>query len=183
MGRDQPDPEGLKSMDYPDIDQLPPALREAVTSRGSLNVYRMVTHSPGLSLPFLAMADAIFQGNTLPADLRELAIIRVGRRCGAEYEHHHHERIGFLVGLSETAIASAATGDTDGLTDTEASVIRWTDALLDRHRLDDDEVAAALEVFTTAQLADFVLTVGFYEMVSGFLSTFGVTTDGETPPF
>lgn len=170
-------------MDYPDLAALPNELREAVTSRGSLNVYRMVTHSLGLAPSFLEMAGAMLQTNTVPVDLRELAIIRVGRTYDAHYEHHHHERIGKLVGLTDRAIQATATGVTTGLTDSEAAVLRWTDALLEHHRLSDAEVSEALTVFSVEQLADFVLTVGFYQMVSGFLNTFGVTTEGETPPF
>src|SRR5262245_56721290 len=112
-------------MDYPDLDQLPADLREAVEKRGSLNVYRMVTHSPSLALPFLEIADAILQANTVPPDLRELAIVRVGRAYGAEYEHHHHERIAKLFGVTDTALAAAASGDTTGLSDEQQSVLRW----------------------------------------------------------
>ncbi|MEU5768003.1 hypothetical protein ABZ782_19040 [Streptomyces asoensis] len=39
-----------------------------------------------------------------------------------------------------------------------------------------------MEVLTAGQLADLVVTVGFYELVGGFLNTFGVTTEGETDP-
>jgi 4-carboxymuconolactone decarboxylase len=31
---------------YPDIEALPSDLREAVISRGSLNIFRMMMHSP-----------------------------------------------------------------------------------------------------------------------------------------
>lgn len=36
-------------MEYPDLSALPTELQEAVTTRGSVNVYRMITHSPGLA--------------------------------------------------------------------------------------------------------------------------------------
>jgi hypothetical protein len=32
------------------------------------------------------------------------------------------------------------------------------------------------------QLADLVVTVGFYQLVCNLINTFEVTTDGETPP-
>lgn len=170
-------------MDYPDLDQLPDDIRTAIEARASLNVLRMIGHTPNFAPAFFLFGDVALGANTVPADLRELAIIRVGRRYGAEYEHHHHERLGALVGLDETAIAAAASGDATGLTDEQAAVLRWTDSLLDRHGLDAAEVEEALRLFDVNQLADFVLTVGFYQLVCGFLNTFGVTTEGETPPF
>lgn len=170
-------------MDYPDPDQLPAPIREAVAARGSLNVFRMVAHSPNLAPAFYEFGDVILGDNTVPPDLRELAIVRVGRRYAAEYEHHHHERIAQLFGVTEAQLVAAAGDDHAELSDVQAAVLRWTDALLDHHRLDDQQVAEVLEIWDTNQLADFVLTVGFYQLVCGFLNTFGVTTDGETPPF
>ena len=41
---------------YPDLDSLTAELQEAVTSRASLNIFRMITHSPNLAPSFLTMA-------------------------------------------------------------------------------------------------------------------------------
>jgi 4-carboxymuconolactone decarboxylase len=167
------------SIDYPDLSTLPPELRDAVTQRGSLNVYRMIMHSPGLAPGFLKLADAVLQVNSLPAHWRELAILRVGHAYGAGYEVHHHENIARWVGLSDTAIAAAATDFTDGLSDDEAAILTWTDRLVVDHRLSDVEHEDALKLLAVGQLADLVLTVGFYQLVCNFLNTFNVTTDGE----
>jgi hypothetical protein len=102
---------------YPDLAALPPELWDAVTKHGSLNVYRMIVHSPGLASGFVALAGAVLQPNSLSAHWRELAI--------------------------------------------------------------REEV---LELLTVTQLADLVITVGFYQLVCDFLNTFHVTTDGEGQP-
>jgi 4-carboxymuconolactone decarboxylase len=166
-------------MEYPDLAALPQELRDTVEAHNSLNVYRMITHSPGLAPGFFVMADAMFQANSLPAQLRELAIIRVGRVYGATYEVFQHERIGGWVGLSADAIAAAATGSNEGLPDDEAAILGWTDQLLETHTLGDSERDGALKVLGVTQLADLVLTVGFYQLVCNFLNTFDVTTEGE----
>jgi AhpD family alkylhydroperoxidase len=170
-------------MEYPDLSALPAELRDAVAERGSLNVYRMIMHSPGLAPGLLQLADAIQRGNSLPDRLRELAIVRVGHVYQAPYEVHHHENIGRRAGLSRAAIAAAATGSTgstEELSKAEAQVLRCTDRLLARHTLSDGERTEALEFLTAGQLADLVITVGFYQLVCTFLNTFGVTTEGET---
>jgi alkylhydroperoxidase family enzyme len=170
-------------VEYPDLSALPDELREAVTERDSLNVFRMIMHSPALAPGLLQLGDAILRGNSLPDQLRELAIVRVGRVYEAPYEVHHHENIGRLVGLSQTAIAAAASGSTEGLSKEEEAVLRCTDRLLARHTLSDAERTEVLEFLTVGQLADLVITVGFYQLVSTFLNTFGVTTEGETSPY
>lgn len=171
------------AVEYPDLSDLPADLREAVTEHGSLNVFRMIMHSPALAPGLLQLGDAVLRGNSLPDQLRELAIVRVGHVYRAPYEVHHHENIGRLVGLGEAAITAASTGSTEGLPKAEASVLRCTDRLLARHTLSDAERAEVLEFLTVQQLSDLVITVGFYQLVSNFLNTFGVTTEGEISPY
>ncbi|MFE6925577.1 carboxymuconolactone decarboxylase family protein [Nocardia sp. NPDC057663] len=165
-------------IDFPDTTTLPAALQEALSTH-TANIYRMVAHSHGMGLSFLTMADAMLQTNSVPFPLRELAILRVGHVYEAPYELHHHERFARAVGLSEDAIAAAASGRGEGLRPEEAAVLRWTDQILDEHTLRESTRAEALELFSVTQLADFVLTIGFYQLVCNFLNTFGVTTVGE----
>lgn len=162
-------------MEYPDLSALPAELRNAVTAHGSLNVYRMVMHSPNLAPDLLAFGDSVLQANSLPPAWRELAILRVGHVHGADYQTHHHERIGRATGLGDVAIAAAVTGDADGLADGEAAVLVATDRLLAGRTLGESERDEALAHLTVNQLADLV----FYQLVGAFITTFGVTTDGE----
>lgn len=164
---------------YPDLDALPPQLREAVTSRGSLNIFRMIMHSPGLAPNFLTLASDVLQHNSLPPAWRELAILRVGFRYRSDYEVHHHLNIGRAIGLSDDDIAAAESGWTQSLGGQQATVLRLTDLLLTNHTLSDAERAEALDTLSVNQLADLTITVGFYQLVCNFLNTFGVTPDGE----
>ena len=159
---------------YPDLDALSPDLREAVTSRASLNIFRMITHTPGLAPSFLAMASDVLQHNSLPATWRELAILRVGYRYHADYETYQHERIGRAIGLDDYAITAAKSGSTEKLDPDATAVLRLTDLLLDNHTLTDTERDDALKTLTVNQLTDLTLTVGFYQLVCNFLNTFGV---------
>jgi 4-carboxymuconolactone decarboxylase len=166
-------------MDYPDLDALPQNLKDTLAQHAPVNVYRMVMHSPGLAPGFFVMADAMFQANSLPPHLRELAILRVGYRYAAPYETHQHEMIAGYAGLSAEAIAAAASGVTDGLSQDEVDILAWTDRLLDDHTLSGSDREDALASLTVTQLADLVMTVGFYQLVCNFLNTFEVTTEGE----
>lgn len=166
-------------MDYPDVEALPQNLQHTLAQHAPVNIYRMVMHSPGLAPGFFVMADAMFQANSLPAHLRELAILRVGYRYAAPYETHQHKMIAGYAGLSPEAIAAAETGVIDGLSPDEVDILRWTDQLLDDHTLSGSGRDDALKTLTVTQLADLVMTVGFYQLVCNFLNTFEVTTEGE----
>ena len=105
--------------------------------------------------------------------LSELAILRVGHVYGAAYEVHHHENIARWVGLADAAIA-AATRSTDDLPDEDAAILSWTDRLLVNHTLNDADRKEALELLTVNQLADLVITVGFYQLIAQQLRLFRV---------
>jgi len=169
-------------MEYPDLSALPAQLRDAVAAHGSLNVYRMVVHSPNLAPGLLTFGDAVLKANSLPPGWRELAILRVGHVYGADYQTHHHERIARAAGLADTAIIAATTGSVDGLPAGEAAVLSTTERLLANHTLGESERDEALAHLTVNQLADLVFTVGLYQLVGTFVNTFGVTTEDEPTP-
>lgn len=108
---------------YPDPDTLPGELREAVTQRASLNIFRMISHTPNLAPGFLSMAADVLQHNSLPASSRELVILRVGYRYQAGYQTYQHVNIGRAIGMREDAIAAAESGATDGLDEREALLL------------------------------------------------------------
>jgi len=163
---------------FPDTDALPEPLRAELAQRHSLNVFRMLMHTPGVAPGFLAMTDALRFHNSLPTALMELAILRVGRRYGAAYETHHHERLARAAKLSETAIAATISGDASELSDDEAFVLALTDELLDTHTLSEATRTRALDRFDKTMLADLVLTIGHYQQVCNFLNVFDVPVEG-----
>ena len=159
---------------FPDIDSLPATLSKELADRRSLNVYRMIMHTPAIAPSFLSISDALRHQTSLPGNWREIAILRVGHRYTAPYEVHHHERLARSVGLSESAIEATKAQVSDALSANEQLIVRLTDELLDDHVLSSASRERALAVLTTNQLADLVLTVGFYQLVCNFLNTFGV---------
>ena len=162
-------------MEYPDLSNLSPELEAILAGKRNANVYKMLMHSPNVAPGFTAMADAVMWSKKWPATWRELAIVRVGHLYHAPYEVHQHEQIGRMVGLSDAQLAACAVGaDQTVLTSDERTVLRLTDALVERHTLNSAERADALKLFDANAFADFVLTVGFYQLVSNLLNVFEV---------
>ena len=162
-------------MQYPDLEGLSPELKKIIADKRDANVYKMLMHTPKVAPGFTAMADAVMWSKAWPATWRELAIVRVGHLYGSPYEVHQHERIGRLVGLTDAQLAACAVGADPAALSAEAqTILRLTDALVARHTLDAAERAAAQELLSADGFADFVLTVGFYQLVSNFLNVFEV---------
>ena len=162
-------------MNYPDLTALSPELKKIIADKRDANVYKMLMHSPNVAPGFTAMADAVMWSKAWPATWRELAIVRVGQIYGSAYEVHQHERLGRLVGLTDAQLGSCAIGaDQSALSPEEQAILALTDALVARHTLNAAEREAALELMDANAFADFVLTVGFYQLVSNFLNVFEV---------
>lgn len=165
-------------MDYPDLDSLSPDLTKIVADKRGANVYKMLMHTPNVAPGFTAMADAVMWSPKWPATWRELAIVRVGHHYKAPYEIHHHERIGRFVGVTDAQLAACRPGaDRAALTAEEKLILELTDAIVTRHTLDAAERDQALTILDANGLADFVLTVGFYQAVCNFLNVFDVAIE------
>lgn len=165
---------------YADLDQVDPAYREMLASRKPLNLYRMLAHAGPAAQGFLALGGALLRQNALDARLRELAIIRVGLLSGADYEVHQHRRLARSIGLSEEKIDAIAAGaGAPPFDELDNLVLAFTDEVVGQVKASDalfDQLLARLD---HRRMAELVLTIGFYMMVSRFLENFEVEI--ETP--
>lgn len=165
-------------MQYPDEASLSSELKEIIAGKLGANVYRMLAHTPNVAPSFTAMADAVMWSETWPATWRELAIVRVGYLTNAPYEVHHHSAIGKAVGLTDDKLDAIVPGrDLSALDKQEQIIVRSTDALVKNQTLTDEELKQVMDFLDPNQLSDFVLTVGFYQMVANFLNTFRVEVE------
>jgi 4-carboxymuconolactone decarboxylase len=156
-------------------DQLPADLAHLVAGRPALNLYRILPWSVPTARGFLALGRAILSESSLDAQLRELAILRVGALSGASYEVHQHRRVAASVGLGPEKIA-AALQERDGhcLSAFERELLEFVDAVVwqvkaPRHLY--DAVAAKLGA---SGICELLHTIGFYMLVSRFLENLEV---------
>lgn len=163
---------------YPAIDTLPDALAAEMKQRigpGRGNVWQMLCWTPGTAETFIAYSESIRRGHQIPPKLLELMILRVGHRCNAPYEVHHHRRLARNAGLSEAEIAAAAEGPrAAGLDDAQRFALTLVDELVDEKTLSRSTFDAAVATYGIRTVADMVLLVGFYTMASMFLNSFAV---------
>jgi len=143
------------------------------SARGRVSpLYQVLLNSPALADGWEAMLSAVRNRNSIPAGLRELAILRVAMLNGAPYEFDAHVPHALSAGLSQAAID--ATRDISkthsvSLDPMQQLVLRLTDRMTR-----DIVVPAALyeEVhnnFDAKGQIDLVATIAAYNMVSRFL--------------
>ncbi len=161
---------------YPDLSNAPEDLRALAARLPPLNIFRMLPHAPTFVRGFGQLGTAILSQAALDARLRELIILRVGRRSPAPYEWQQHVPIGRACGVSDDDIAALERDDVKAACfgERDRVVLQLTDELLAAPRASDETLAAMRRQFSDREVCEAVFTVGFYMMVARFLETTGV---------
>lgn len=165
----------MAKIPYFDLDKAPPAYTDLLKGRPPLNLYRMLPHATTIAPGFLAMGRGILHESELDPKIREIVILRVGFLCKASYEVHQHKRVARRVGLSEDKISALETGpDSVQFSDVERLVLRFVDDVVRNVKASDAAFDSLLPHFPHRQIAEIVLIIGFYMMVSRFLENFEI---------
>jgi 4-carboxymuconolactone decarboxylase len=154
---------------------LLPAERRNPTDAGNL-LATLVRH-PKLTRAFLRFNNHLLFSSTLPARVRELAVLRVAHRRDCEYEWRHHVDMGREAGLTDDVIEGIQRGEAaDGL---DSAVLHAVDELEDKSIISDPTWAALSEHLDERQRMDLVFTIGCYGALAVAINTFGVEPDQE----
>jgi 4-carboxymuconolactone decarboxylase len=151
---------------------LPP---ERCNPEDAGNLMATLARHPKLARPYLRFSGYLLYGSTLPARIRELAVLRVAHRRDCAYEWSHHVRMGKEAGLSDAEIAATQTGETaDGF---DRAVIDAVDELDDKSKLSDRTWTALCERLDEQQRMDLIFTIGAYTALAMAINAFGVEVD------
>lgn len=146
--------------------------------QGAGNMLATLVRHPDLTRAFLQFNVHLLFRSTLPARLRELAILRVAHRHACEYEWTHHVALAKQAGLSEAEVAAAQSGE--AADEFDRTVLNAVDELDEKSKLSDQTWAALSEHLDERQRMDFVFTVGCYGALAMALNTFGVELEKES---
>ena len=158
-----------------EIEEIDGEIRSRFGDGKILNIFRTLAHHPKLMTRWLVFGNHVLAKSTLSARDRELAILRVGWLCKAEYEWAQHAEIALNSDVSQDEITRVTLGpDADGWGDREAALLRAADELVNDAFIGDDTWRALSSFYNKQQLMDLVFTVGQYNLVSMALNTLGV---------
>lgn len=163
-------------------DQWDEATRQALSAmRGAdtNNALSTFAHHPALAKAFLRFNVHLLMSSTLPARIRELAILRVAHRRGCAYEWSHHVRMAKDEGITDDQIAAVKRGEAADPFD--RVVISAVDELEEYSQLSDQTWAALGERLNDQQRMDFIFTVGCYALLAMAFNTFGVELENTAP--
>lgn len=168
----------MSRIPYRNPSDYTPAASAAVAA-APINVQRMLAGaSDRVIAGFGAFMGAFYIGSRLPADLREVAILRVGHLCGSSYEVMQHEALARSIGFTDAMLAALRKGgDHASLSPAQQAVSAFADDIAVNVRAGDETLMAVRSHLDDEQVLDLILVIGAYRMIAGMLETCGVEHD------
>lgn len=163
----------------------PPAAREVYERIGTngaaiLNLYRILGHSPAVMQNTLRLGNSLLGRTELPAQCRELAIMRVAVLCGSDYEWSQHYPVALQTGLSEDQLKALRGSDNappEIFSERERVVLRYTDELTTNVKVSDDTFARLKQLFDERSILELTASVGYWGMLARVLVGLEVDID------
>ena len=166
------------------VEEMDDETRATMPSGTPLNIFATLARHPKLLKRWLVFGNHVLAKSTLPERERELAILRIGWRCGSEYEFGQHTVIGKRAGITDAEVAALTTDlDQGGWSDADRTLLVAVDELHDDHCISDETWGALGQRWDQQQLLDLIFTVGQYTLVSMALNSLGVQRDEGVPGF
>lgn len=145
-----------------------------------LNIHKAMSHSPEVGLQLLRLGNAILLKSVVPKKLRELAILRVGNLCSANYEWTQHLPIALLVGVRQVQInALPHWRNSSEFDENEKAVLQYTDEVTLNVRVKDDTFAAVRSFLSEEAIVELTAAVSYYGMICRILETLQIELEKE----
>ncbi|HCP00233.1 MAG: 4-carboxymuconolactone decarboxylase [Alphaproteobacteria bacterium] len=174
------DPSGLSPEQKKIYDRITAGPRGQV--RGPYHAYLL---HPGVCEGVERMGHFLRFAATLSGNLRELAILTVGRHWKAEFEWFAHAPIAIREGLAEDTIEAIRVGTAPTFSnDEEAAVHGFVCSLLETGRINDDVYSDMKSRLGEDGIVELIGIVGHYTGVAMTLNSFEIVPpEGERPEF
>jgi len=160
------------------------AVDKIVKSRGSMRgPFVPALHSPGV-LRAIEMSGAYLRfENSLPDDLKELAILVAGRFWTAQYEWYAHSKLAYEAGLDPKIIAAIEKGEApSGMNAEQIAIYNFCVELHGTHAVSDKTFNAVADKFGRRGVMDLIGLCGHYTFISMILNTAQIPIpEGATP--
>jgi 4-carboxymuconolactone decarboxylase len=129
--------------------------------------FAVLLNSPGAFSAAQGLGAYLRFESSLPANLRELAILTTAHHWRQDYEWRVHAAIARDAGVSDRAIESLANGKSvEDLSPEEAAVHTFCQELHRTNNVDDDTFTAAERLLGAAGVIDLCALCGYYALLA-----------------
>ncbi|MCA0324589.1 MAG: carboxymuconolactone decarboxylase family protein [Proteobacteria bacterium] len=139
--------------------------------RGRISLlYQALLNSPAIAQGWEAMLTAVRNRTQVPAELRELIILRVAVLNRAQFEYDAHAPIALKAGVSQDKIEAIRESElSNAFSAEERLLLQMTDHMTRDIEVPDDLMRQVTDRYAPGVVVELVATVAAYNMVSRFL--------------
>ena len=120
-------------------------------------------------------------GRKLPAQLRELAILRTGIVGESRFEYSQHLKVARMVGVSEDKLAAIkGWAVSDKFSEVERAVMQATDEIVGRNLVEDETFAALKSHLSDEQIMELFYVIGLWRMHGMIVRALHLEYDSDT---
>ncbi len=165
---------------YLEREDLPEEYRkiydDLVAERGGVwNIFRTMANAPGVLGRFLGLSGELRHRTKLAPQLRELAIVTVGRLADAQYEFVHHWNMALKAGVPREKLERLADWQTASVfTEQDRAVIRYATEATRDIKVSDSTFAALRGFLDNERIVELTMQVAMYNAVVRVLVPLGV---------
>lgn len=167
----------MARLPYVDPETAPQEVRDTLAQMPlMLNVFKMMAHASSGFRPLVRLGSVILGRQKLDGKLRELAILRVAQLSPARYEWVQHVPIAKALGASNAQIEAIERDDIAAacFSPVEQVVLKFTTEVVRDVRASDATLAAAQQHFSSEEIVELIIAVGYYMTIARLLETTGV---------
>lgn len=155
---------------------------QIMAARGRISdLYQVLLNSPPIAHGWEQMLSAVRNKSSLPADLRELVIVRVAVLNKADFEYQAHVPIALREGATQSMIDAVTNAaylapmpSSANLSDAQQVALLLTDSMTRDIVVSDSLFTEVKKHFDAQGQIDLVATIAAYNMVSRFLTAFHI---------
>lgn len=165
-------------------EQASPKVREVyqkVEDNGArvLNLFKAIANSPtNILLNVIRLGNSIIGQTELSPKLRELAILRVARLSGSQYEWKQHVALALEVGARQEQIdAISDWKNSSKFNEEERAVLQYTDEVARKVSVTDQTFNVLKRFLSDQTIVELTVTIGYYGMLARVLVPLQVEVD------
>jgi alkylhydroperoxidase family enzyme len=140
------------------------------------NLIRATFNNPDMHRGFASLSGRVHSASNLPGKIRELVVLAVAAKLGAEVEWNQHVGSARRQGVTEEQLVALRSGDMTAFDGAERAAVTFAVAV-DECAVDEAAWAVARERFSALELQDMAMLAGFYGLASRYVLALGVEVD------
>ncbi|MDQ4119807.1 MAG: carboxymuconolactone decarboxylase family protein [Actinomycetota bacterium] len=167
---------------YVDARHAPPETARALQRLPGAHVFGLVAQARTAFVPWLRLGGTLLNELSLPASLRELVILQVGR-LAQRYEWDQHVPIAVAAGITEAQIAALERGDTTGpFDDVQRAVLSFVADMVRDGEVADADFATLSGLLDEQQIVEVALVAGHYLGLARLMTALRIDPDEPMGP-